>query len=325
MRIFNNKVDITADYFKRRTENLLVAPEVSGLLGTGAAPFVNAGVVENKGFEFSIGYSDKLTDDLKFSLKYNVTTIQNEVVSVSGQGTYLEVGSFGISQPAISRMEAGFPLGYFVGFKTDGVFQTQDEIDNAAVGSIAPQIGDFKYVDQNNDGKIDLSDRVNLGDPLPDATMGLNITIDYKKFDFGAYAFASIGNEIVRNYERNQPLVNKPIWYLDRWTGVGSTDSAPRQTIGTNGNTVFSDFYVEDGSFVRLQNIQLGYTISKSKSANSVFDKFRIYVSANNLLTLTRYRGYDPTAGTGAPIGGGIDQGFYPSAKMYLLGVNVKF
>lgn len=325
MRIFNNKVDITADYFKRRTENLLVAPEVSGLLGTGAAPFVNAGVVENKGFEFSIGYSDKLTDDLKFSLKYNVTTIQNEVVSVSGQGTYLEVGSFGISQPAISRMEAGFPLGYFVGFKTDGVFQTQDEIDNTAVGSIAPQIGDFKYVDQNNDGKIDLSDRVNLGDPLPDATMGLNITIDYKKFDFGAYAFASIGNEIVRNYERNQPLVNKPIWYLDRWTGVGSTDSAPRQTIGTNGNTVFSDFYVEDGSFVRLQNIQLGYTISKSKSANSVFDKFRIYVSANNLLTLTRYRGYDPTAGTGAPIGGGIDQGFYPSAKMYLLGVNVKF
>ena len=325
MRILRNKVDITADYFKRRTEDLLVSPQVSGLLGTGAAPVVNAGVVENKGMEFAIGYSDGFSDDFKFRIKYNVTAIKNEVISVSGEGEYLEGGSFGISQPAISRMEAGFPLGYFVGYKTDGVFQTQDEIDNSAVGKIAPQLGDFKFVDQNNDGKIDLDDRVNLGNPLPDATMGFSLSIDYKKFDFAAYAFASIGNEIVRNYERNQQLVNKPIWYLDRWTGTGSTNLAPRQTIGTNGNTVFSDYYVEDGSFVRLQNVQLGYTFSNDASENSIFDKFRIYVSASNLFTLTKYRGYDPTVGTGAPIGGGIDQGIYPSASTFLLGINVKF
>ena len=324
LRILDNKIDITADYFKKRTEDLLVSPQVSYLLGTGAPPVVNAGIVENTGVEFAIGYSNNFSDDFKLSVKYNVTAIKNEVVAVSGEGEFLEGGGFGISQPAISRMEAGFPLGYFVGYKTDGIFQNQAEIDNAAVGDVIPQPGDFKFVDQNGDGVIDLDDRVDLGNPLPDATMGLNLSIDYKQFDFSAYAFASVGNEIVRNYERNQQLVNKPIWYLDRWTGPGSTNSFPRQTIGANGNTVFSDFYVEDGSFVRLQNVQLGYTFSSDNDDRAI-DKFRVYVSASNLFTLTEYRGYDPTAGTGAPIGGGIDQGIYPSASMFLLGINVNF
>lgn len=324
MRILNNKVDITADYFKRRTEDLLVSPQISGLLGTGAPPFVNAGVVENTGIEFAIGYSDKFSDDFKFSIRYNVTAIKNEVISVSGEGEFLEGGAFGISQPAISRMEAGFPLGYFVGYETDGIFQNQTEIDNSAVGNIIPQPGDLKFVDQNGDGEINLDDRIDLGNPLPDATMGLNISFDYKNWDFAAYAFASLGNEIVRNYERNQQLVNKPISYLNRWTGPGSTNTDPRVTIGATSNTDFSDFYVEDGSFVRLQNAQLGYTFNNN-SEDSKLSKFRIYISGSNLFTLTEYSGYDPTAGTGAPIGGGIDQGFYPSARTFLLGVNVKF
>ena len=324
MRILNNKVDITTDYFKRRTEDLLVSPLVSGLLGTGAAPVVNAGIVENTGIEFAIGYSDSFSDDFKFSIRYNVTAIKNEVVSVSGDGEYLEGGSFGISQPAISRMEAGFPMGYFVGYRTDGIFQTQDEINSSAVTDVAPQPGDLKFVDQNGDGVIDLDDRVNLGNPLPAATMGINLSLDYKNWDFAAYAFASVGNEIVRNYERNQALVNKPNSYLDRWTGPGTSNSSPRVSIGATSNTVFSDFYVEDGSFVRLQNAQIGYTFSNDDD-DSKIDKFRIYISGSNLFTLTEYSGYDPTAGTGAPIGGGIDQGFYPSARTFLLGVNVKF
>ncbi|TXG36991.1 SusC/RagA family TonB-linked outer membrane protein [Seonamhaeicola maritimus] len=325
MRIFDNKVDITADYFKRRTEDLLVSPQVSGLLGTGAAPVVNAGIVENTGIEFAIGYSDTIGEDFKFNINYNVTAIKNEVVAVSGEGEYLEGGGFGISQPAISRMEAGFPLGYFIGYETNGVFQTQEEVNSSPVTELGAQPGDFRFVDQNGDGVVDLDDRVDLGNPLPDATMGLNISFDFKQFDFSAYAFASVGNEIVRNYERNQQLVNKPIWYLERWTGAGSTNAAPRQTIGTNPNTLFSDYFVEDGSFVRLQNIQLGYTFSNENRENPTFDKFRIYASANNLFTLTEYSGYDPTAGTGAPIGGGIDQGIYPSASTFLLGINVKF
>lgn len=324
MQLLNRKIDITADYFKKRTEDLLVSPQVSGLLGTGAPPFVNAGVVENSGIEFAIGYSDKLSENFKFNIRYNVTSLNNKVVSVSGEGEFLEGGGFGISQPAISRMEAGFPLGYFIGYQTDGIFQNQNEIDNAAVGEIAPQPGDFKFVDQNGDGIIDLKDRVNLGNPLPDAIMGLNIAFDYKQWDFAAYAFASVGNEIVRNYERNQQLVNKPIWYLNRWTGESSTNTEPRVSIGATSNTVFSDYYVEDGSFIRLQNAQLGYTF-KNNTTDSKLTNCRVYISGSNLFTLTKYNGYDPTAGNGAPIGGGIDQGFYPSARTFLLGVNVKF
>ena len=325
MRILNNKVDITADYFKKRTEDLLVSPQISGLLGTGAPPFVNAGIVENKGLEFAIGYSDNLNENFKFNIRYNVTTLKNEVLEVSGEDEYLEGGRFGISQPAISRMEAGFPMGYFVGYRTNGIFQNQTEVDNSAVTNLGARPGDLKFVDQNGDGVIDLNDRVNLGNPIPDATMGLNISFDYKNIDFSAYTFASIGNEIVRNYERNQQLVNKPIWYLDRWTGEGTSNTSPLQTIGATSNTDFSDFYVEDGSFVRLQNVQLGYTFSDNVLNNDKISKLRIYVSANNLFTLTKYRGYDPTIGNGAPIGGGIDNGFYPSASTFLLGLNVKF
>lgn len=322
MRFANNKIDVTTDYFKRRTEDLLVIPEVSGLLGTGGAPVVNGGTVENTGIEFAIGYADKFNDNFKFSVKYNVTYIKNEVLFVDTNTGFLTGGGFGISQPAPSRMEAGFPMGYFYGYKTDGIFQNQAEINESAVGDIIPEPGDIKYVDRNEDGFITDADRGNIGKPLPDATMGLNISLDYKNFDFSAYAFSSIGNDIVRNYERGQQLTNRTNSYLARWTGEGTSNSFPRVSNGATPNGLFSDFYVEDGSFVRLQNVQLGYTFKTAQ--NSRISKLRVYVSANNLLTLTKYKGFDPTASSGAPLGGGIDQGFYPSAKTYLLGINLK-
>ncbi|MFG6685312.1 SusC/RagA family TonB-linked outer membrane protein [Mariniflexile sp. HNIBRBA6329] len=325
MRLLNNKIDITTDYFKRRTEDLLVAPEVSGLLGVGGSPFVNGGVVENTGLEFAIGYSDRFSDDFKFSIRYNVTYIKNEVISVNTNTGVLIGGSFGIGQPAPSRMEAGFPIGYFYGYQTAGVFQNQAEIDASAVGDIAPQPGDLKFVDQNLDGVINLDDKVDIGNPLPDATMGLNLSLDYKNFDFAAYAFASVGNDIVRNYENNNILTNSTIYRLNRWSGEGSTNSSPRVTGGATSNTLFSDYYVEDGSFIRLQNVQLGYTFSDKVLESLKISKLRLYVSGSNLLTLTKYTGFDPTASSGAPLGGGIDQGFYPSAKTFLLGLNVKF
>lgn len=322
LRFLNNKIDITTDYFKRRTEDLLVIPEVSGLLGTGGAPVVNGGTVENSGLEFAIGYSENFSDNFKFSVKYNVTYLKNKVLFVDTNTGYLTDGGFGISQPAPSRMEAGFPMGYFYGYQTAGIFQNQEEINASAIGDIAPEPGDIKYVDQNNDGVITEDDRVNIGNPLPDATMGLSISIDFKNFDFSAYAFSSVGNEIVRNYERGQQLTNRTNSYLARWTGEGTSNTFPRVSNGATPNNLFSDFYVEDGSFVRLQNAQLGYTFNTSE--NSKISKLRIYVSGNNLFTLTKYKGFDPTASSGAPLGGGIDQGFYPSAKTYLLGINLK-
>jgi TonB-linked SusC/RagA family outer membrane protein len=323
-----NKVNITVDYFNKKTEDLLVQPQASGLLGVTApgsgSPVINAGTVENKGFEFSIGYKQDVSEDFKFSVNYNFTTLENNVLFVDNSTGIIEGGSFGVGQEAPSRMEAGFPIGYFYGYQTNGIFQTQAEVDGyASQTNAAP--GDLKFVDTNADGVIDLDDRTYIGDPIADITMGMNFSFNYKAFDFNAYAFASIGNEIVRNYERTLPLTNRPSYYLDRWTGPGTSNTSPRVTTGATGNTLFSDFYVEDGSFLRLQNVQLGYTLERDQLKRSKLDKVRFYVSASNLFTLTKYRGFDPTTSNGNPIGGGIDQGFYLNPKTFLFGMNVNF
>ena len=326
--LFDRKLNITADYFYKKTEDLLVNPQVSGILGVSgpgaAGPVVNAGTVENRGVEFSIGYTDEISDDFKFNLNYNVTRLDNEVLFVGNSTGVLEGGSFGIGQDPPSRMEAGFPIGYFYGYQTDGIFQTQAEINSSpSLANTSP--GDIKFVDVNGDGVIDSDDKTYIGDPIADVTMGFNMSFNYKNWDFNAYAFASIGNEIVRNYERNLPLTNRPTYFLDRWTGPGTSNTFPRVTTGATNNILFSDFYVEDGSFVRLQSVQLGYTLNESLVQKINFDSIRFYVSASNLFTLTKYRGYDPTASSGAPIGGGIDQGFYPNPKTFLLGANINF
>jgi TonB-linked SusC/RagA family outer membrane protein len=323
-----DKVDITTDFFVRETEDLLVQPQVSGILGTGAPgsgpPFINAGTVQNRGVEFSISYRDNIGDDFNFNVNYNFTTLQNEVLFVGTESGFIPGGSFGVGQEPPSRMEAGFPIGYFFGLQTDGIFQNQAEVNaHATQANAAP--GDLRYVDQNGDGVINGDDRVNLGDPFADISMGLNISMNYKNFDFSAYAFASLGNEIVRNYERNQPLTNRTVYYLDRWTGEGTSNTFPRVTTGANSNNLFSDFYVEDGSFLRLQTVQLGYNLGDKTLSKLGLSSARIYLSALNLFTLTKYRGFDPTVTVSEPIGAGIDGGFYPNPKQFLFGVNVNF
>lgn len=328
LKLFNNKIDITADYFNRKTNDLLLQPPVSGILGATApgssAPVVNAGSVENKGFEFAIGYSTDRSKDFSFDVNYNITFLDNNVISVNNGVGFLPGGGFGVGQDFPSRMEAGKPIGYFYGLQTDGIFQNQAEIDaHATQDNAAP--GDIRFVDVNGDGEINSNDRTDIGNPIPEATMGLNLSFNYKEWDFSAYAFANIGNDIVRNYERNNPLVNKSIYTLNRWRGEGTSDYFPRVTTGATNNTLFSDFYVEDGSFVRMQNVQLGYTLPIQTVEKLGLDKLRFYVSANNVFTLTEYKGYDPSASSGAPIGAGIDPGFYPVPRTYFLGANLKF
>lgn len=326
-RFFDSRLDITMDYFERKTEDLLVVSQVAGILGVGAPgaapPIINGGIVENKGFEFAIGYNQMVNDNFKFNINYNITALENEVLFVDSDNAFLTGGSFGIGQEPPSRMEAGQPLGYFYGLQTNGIFQTAEEVNNSAQPDAST--GDIRFVDQNGDGMIDSDDRVNIGDPIPDFTMGLNLGFTYKDFDFNTYAFASIGNDIVRNYERNQLNTNRTNSYLGRWTGPGTTNSFPRVSTGANTNILFSDFYVEDGSYLRLQNVQLGYTLNSDLISNTGIEKFRVYASVNNAFTLTEYKGYDPSASSGAPIGGGIDQGFYPVPRVYMLGINLKF
>jgi len=328
MKLLSNSIDITADYFSRTTDGLLLQPQVSGILGANApgaqAPFVNGGEVNNSGFELAVRYQNDRTKDFNFSINYNVTFLENEVKEVNNEAGFLQGGSFGVGQDPPARMEAGKPIGFFFGLETDGIFQNQAEV-NAHATIPNAGVGDLRFVDQNEDGVIDSNDRVDIGNPIPDATMGLNISANYKNFDFSAYAFASVGNDIVRNYERDQPLVNQSVFVIDRFIGEGSTNQVPRVTTGATSNTLFSDFFVEDGSFMRIQNAQIGYTLPNKTMEKLGADKLRVYLSANNLFTFTKYRGFDPSASSGAPIGSGIDLGFYPVPRSYLLGVNFKF
>ncbi len=333
LQFLRNRIDVNADYFIKKTNNLLISNiPVSGILGIAApgaaGPTDNAGTVRNTGVELAIGYRGSFSQDFSYRLNYNVTYLQNEVLEVDNGSGFVEGGSFGVGQPLPARMEVGFPIGYFYGYETDGIFQTQEEVNahpsQSALGAEA-QPGDIRYKDINGDDVIDSDDRTNIGDPIPDFTMGLNITFKYKGFDFVAYTFASIGNEIVRNYERTQPNANKLAYNLNRWTGPGTSDDIPRLTTAATANNVFSDFYVEDGSFLRIQNVQLGYTIPETITQRARISELRVFVGVQNLLTLSKYMGYDPAASSGNPIGGGFDAGFYPAARIYTLGLNLNF
>lgn len=332
LRMFNNQLDISADVFREDRNDLLVAGiPVSGIFGTGAAgagaPTINAGTTRNQGLELSVKYSKVVNDDFDFSASYTALFLDNEVIAVEGT-EFIPGGQFGVGQPQPSRFEAGFPLGYFYGYRTAGVFQNPEEVANhptqLALGAPA-QPGDLKYVDVNEDGVINTEDRTYIGDPIPAATMGLNLSANYKGFDFLSYAFASIGNDMVRNYERNQPNVNRSVYFLDRWTGPGTSNTVPRVTTGATTNMVFSDYYVEDASYLRIQTVQLGYSLPGEVLERISLDRFRIYASVNNIYTFTDYRGFDPGATGGTAIGGGIDYGYYPLPRIYQVGLNLNF
>jgi len=333
LRLANDKVEIAGDYFINTRNDLLINnTPISGIIGAGGpggqSPTINAGTVRNKGFEFSINYKDKITDDFSFAVGYNFTTLDNEVLKVNNQTGFVESGAFGVGQQPPARMEVGETIGYFYGLQTDGIFQNQAEVDahpsQSALGAPA-RPGDIRFKDVNGDGKIDANDRTNIGDPIPDVTMGFNLQFNYKGFDFVAYTYASLGNDMVRNYERSLSDINRHNYVLDRWTGEGTSNSVPRVTIGATSNNVFSDYFVEDASFVRIQNVQLGYTLNKDLTERAMLSKVRIYAGVNNLYTFTKYKGYDPAATSGAPIGGGIDYGFYPVPKTYMFGINLNF
>ncbi|NDD50187.1 MAG: TonB-dependent receptor [Flavobacteriia bacterium] len=189
--------------------------------------------------------------------------------------------------------------------------------------------GDLRFVDLNGDGVInfsDNSDKTQIGSPIPDFTLGLNLTYRYKAFDVSANLYAALGQEIIRNYERQQPYANMLDYTIGRWTGNGSSNDIPRLTTSLTRNTVFSDYFVEKGDFLRVRNLQLGYTLGESLTERLGARKLRIYLSANNLFTLTGYQGYDPDIGNfGGVLAAGVDYGFYPQARTLMVGLSLQF
>ena len=332
LTLLNNKLDFTMDYYIKTTRDLLFQPDVSGVLGSygagGAPPYINAGDIRNKGFEFLISYNSQVSNNFGFNATYNLTTIDNEVIGLPPGVDFFEYASFGVGGSSATRIEKGYPIGYFFGYKTDGVYQSAEEVSSRGITQPNAQAGDLRYQDLSGDNEVSFGndlDKTYIGSAIPDVTMGLNLGVNFKGVDISTSLYASLGNDILRNYERQQPLANMLTYRINRWTGPGSTNEHPRLTTGTNNNGVISDYFIEDGSFVRIKNVQIGYTFPIQLIRRIGMNSFRIYASASNLLTLTKYMGYDPDFSSGDPVASGIDYGFYPQPRTYSVGLNLKF
>ena len=330
---FLHSFDVTMNYFIKNTRDLLFQPEVSAVLGTYGAgsfpPFINAGDVSNKGFELEVGYKTKSSKIWNLSTGLNATFIRNKVIKTPKGVDFLPGASFGVGGGTATRFQEGYAIGYFIGYETDGIFQSQEEIDNSPVVQEGAKPGDLRYKDINNDGKIsfsDDSDKTQIGTPIPKVTLGFNVKVDFKGIDLSGNLFASLGQQIVRNYERQQPYANQLAYNINRWTADNPSQEYHRLTTDLTRNTVFSDFYVENGSFLRLRNLQLGYTFNPLLLKKAKIQSARVYISANNLLTITQYQGFDPDIGSsGGTLAAGIDYGFYPQARTLMTGLSIKF
>jgi len=246
---------------------------------------------------------------------------------------YIALASMQASNYEVERMMVGKPYGMFWGFKTDGIFQTQEEIDNYVNSNgdkIQPNAkpGDFKWKDLNGDGQITADDREQLGLAIPPVTYGITLKVNYKNFDATIFGQGVTGNKICNQIRRlDVPTSNYTRAALARWVGPGTSNTYPRLIEGTdvNGNfTNMSDFYLEDGSYFRLKTLQVGYTVPMELVKKVAIERARFSLSCNNLFTLTKYTGFDPEIGGGSGIYG-IDRGVYPQARSFMLGLDLSF
>jgi TonB-linked SusC/RagA family outer membrane protein len=324
--VFNNKFSINADYFQKTVDGLLFTPSASLYLGTVPSPIANIGATKTSGFDFTLNYNESVGKNLKFNTALTFTTATNLVTATNDNGTAKILGGYyfnGQSQ-SVTVFEKGFAPGYFYGYKTAGLFQNAAEIA-ASPRQPGAQPGDIKYVDVNGDGVINASDQTNIGNPFPKFTMGWSFNLTYKNFDFNTFWYASVGNDIYRAYERNANFSNKDRSVLGRWTGEGTTNDArlPRYSfVDANSNIRVSDRYVEDGSFLKIKNIQLGYTFN-TPASKKWFNSIRVYAQVKNAFVFTKYTGFDPEI-AGGILDTGIDRGAYPQARTFAFGFDIK-
>lgn len=331
-RFLRSRLSLTADYYVKYTRDWLVPAPVLATAGTGA-PYVNGGDVRNEGVELSLGWNDHVNQDFHYGMNVNfsynkniVTRIANDEGILHGDAEVLDHGG-----SEFYRAQEGFPIGYFWGYKTAGVFQNQQEIDEwiAAGNGVAqtdPQPGDLKIVDYHKDGVIDDSDKTMIGNPHPDFRLGVSANCGWRGLDASVTLNGAFGHQIVYGYRSSTTDA------FDHWTGEGTSNRFPRVGTGATGGKSVTDTVLENGDFLRIQNLSLGYDL-KHLIKKLPFQQLRLYVSAQNLYTFTKYPGLDPEVGFGGNnlYGGGnswvsgIDLGSYPLARTYLVGLNFKF
>ena len=326
MTFFKRRFNISADYFQKDVDGLLFTPSASLYLGTVPIPTANIGSTKSSGIDITLGYTETLSKSFKVNTSLTFTTAKNEVTATNSDGTAKILGGYyfnGQSQ-SVTVFEKGFTPGYFYGYKTLGLFQTPAEVAAAPTQGGA-QAGDIRFADINGDGKINSNDQTKIGDPFPEFTLGWSLNLEYKNFDFNAFTYASVGNDIYTAYERNANYTNKARSVLGRWTGPGTTNDAktPRYSFTDgNSNIRVSDRYVEDGSFIKIKNLQLGYTFPAS-ATKKILSRLRIYAQVKNAFVFTKYTGFDPEI-SGGILDSGIDRGAYPQARTFAFGIDIK-
>ena len=338
-RFLRQRLSLTLDGYIKSTKDWLVQAPILATAGTGG-PVINGGDVKNKGIEVGLSWNDNIGRDFTYSVGANFAYNHNEVGNIPTLDGIIHGKDNQIYSNAeeFYRAENGHAIGYFWGYKTAGLFQNQKEINDwiAAGNGIyqaAVKPGDVKYVDVNHDGVINASDKVDLGNGLPKYTFGFNFNLAWKGFDLSANFTGAAGFQIAQSYRNpDSSQANYSRRILKRWTGEGTSNEIPRVTYGDVGNWLFSDLYLQDGDYIRLQNLTMGYDFKKLISWKGL-SKMRLYFQVQNLFTLTKYDGMDPEIGSFNGTDGnssdswvsGVDMGYYPHPRTFIVGLNLAF
>ena len=324
---FNNALTFTADYYKKKTNGMLMEMNIPFYVGE-AKPIGNVGKMENSGIELEAAYKFRVSD-WNFRVSANASYLKNKLIEYGNESGWENLDSFQ-GTGDISRAENGKPFPFFYGYKTAGIFQNTDEVkayknDKGELLQPTAVSGDVRFVDVDGNGIIDANDRTDIGKGMPDWTFGFNLGVSWKNFDLNMMWQGTAGNDIYDATRRTDIATsNLPSWMLNRWTGEGTSNRIPRFVQGDNVNWQSSDLYVYDGSYLRLKNIQLGYTLPAALTQKVFISSLRFYVAAENLFTFTKYHGFDPEISSGGT-SLGIDYGVYPQARVWTIGASLSF
>jgi TonB-linked SusC/RagA family outer membrane protein len=328
--LFDGRFDFSGEYYLKKTKDMLLTEPIPYYLGFETGPITNIGSAENKGFELIVNWKDEI-GSFAYNVGFNFTTINNEMTSIGGTGSPITGGNIRNGNATITRI--GEPIGSFYGYKTDGLIQTEDQL--AKVKKLQPnaELGDVVFVNTNNDASLNDDDKVTLGSPIPDIIYGINLGASWKGVDLNLQFGGTYGNEIfnaMRYFTYSlADVTNKDKVVLNYWRPGNTNTDIPRLiNKDSNDNMRISDRYVEDGSYLRLRNVQLGYTLPVSLTNKFYIERLRLYVTGQNLFTITNYSGSDPEVGQITStnyLSRGVDIGTYPQAKSIIGGVSITF
>jgi len=336
LSLLKGRFIVTVDYFNKKVEQLLLQVPLPTTLGYPTLPYSNAGTMQNRGWELSVTNNNDI-GDLRLGVTANVSAFRNKVLSLGGGQAVYGYAHLG---EAFTKTEEGQPVGAYFGYQTDGILQTQAEVDASAQKGLSTP-GDLRFRDLNGtdasgnvksgpDGILNASDRTKIGNPWPKFTYGLTLNLAYRNFDFSAFFQGSQGNDVMDilryDLESGTGYYNAPAGYLQQaWNGPGTSNTHYKISQNAGLNTNVSSHFVENGSYMRLKNAQLGYNFPAAWLRTTHIPGLRFYIAAQYLFTVTKYTGLDPEMGSTDGKLMGIDQGYYPQARTLMLGLNVKF